>query len=186
MKTKLHKLLSALSLFIGIMSTANAAKIDAMAGFYSFSADVTGKSTSISGVGVYEVAYLAPFKNSFEFVLGYSFTMTGVIGGDYGYGPKLGVNYFPWNFSSNEKIQLPGKTIEIRDFYKPYFGISFNQRQFQSAKSSFAGFGVSAGLEKYINDNYTVKGEVRVNTYSGPSSSTASEKNLLVGVLFNF
>ncbi|MBC7715067.1 MAG: hypothetical protein H7177_17100 [Rhizobacter sp.] len=186
MKTKLLKLLSALTLILGTMSSASATKIDVMAGFYSFSANVLGKSTAVSGVGTYEISYLSPFKNHFEFVVGYSMTMTGVIGGDYSYGPKLGVNYFPWNFSSNEKISLPNKTIEVKDFYKPYFGFAFNQRQFQSAKSSFAGFGASAGMEKYINSNYTIKTELRMNTYTGPSAGTAKEMNVLVGIIFNF
>ncbi len=185
MNTK-HKLLNVLVIVACLTPAAQAAKIDAMLGFYTFKAEVSGKSTSLSGLGVYEVSYLAPFKNHFEFVLGYSFTMTNIVGGDYAYGPKLGVNYFPWSFSGNEKIDLPNKTIEVKDFYKPYVGLSFNQRQFQSAKSSFAGFGISAGVEKHINDNYTIKSEIRMNSYSGPSGATASEINALVGVLFNF
>lgn len=185
MSTK-TKLLSALAFTVFCMPSAHAAKFDAMFGFYSFKADVAGKSTSLSGLGVYEVSYLASFKNHFEFVIGYSFTMTSIVGGDYAYGPKLGINYFPWSFSGDEKISLPNKTIEIKDFYKPYVGLSFNQRQFQSAKSSFAGFGISGGVEKYINENYTIKTEIRMNSYSGPSGATATEMNALVGVLFNF
>ncbi len=186
MKTNLFKLLSFIGPMILTVPSAHAGKLDAMLGFYSFQATVQDKSANFSGLGAYEVSYLAPFKNHFEFVIGYSLTMTDIVGGDFSYGPKLGVNYFPFNFSSNEKIMLSNKTIEIQDFYKPYIGINFGQKQFQSAKTSFAGFGVSLGMEKYINTNYTMKGEVKMNNYSGPSGSSAKEMNLLVGVLFNF
>jgi hypothetical protein len=112
--------------------------------------------------------------------------MTSVIGGDYSYGPKLGLNYFPVNFASNEKIELPNKVIQVRDFYKPYVGFAFNQRQFQSARTSYAGFGISLGCEKYINKNYTIKGEVKMNTYTGASDASASEMNLLIGLVMGF
>lgn len=186
MKTNLFKLLSLTGLAIIPMSSAYAGKLDAMLGFYSFNATVQNKSASFSGLGAYEMSYLIPFKNHFELVLGYSLTMTDIIGGDFSYGPKIGINYFPLNFSSNEKIILPNQTIDIQDFYKPYVGLNFSQKQFQSAKTSFAGFGVSVGMEKYINQDYTIKAEVKMNNYSGPSGSTAKEMNLLVGMLFNF
>ncbi len=186
MKMKMLKLLSAGAIVLTTMDFANAGKIDFMTGFYSFDAEIAGKSAKFSGLGIYEASYLMPFKNHFELSLGYSFTMTDIIGGDMSYGPKIAVNYFPFNFSSNEKIELQNKTIEVRDFYKPYIGISFNQKQFQSAKTSFAGFGVSLGMEKFINTDYTIKTEIKMNNYTGASDSTASEMNLLVGLLFNF
>lgn len=186
MKTKLLKLLSAGALIFTTINSAHAGKIDFMTGFYSFNAEVAGKTAKFSGLGIYEAAYLIPFKSHFELSLGYSFTMTDIIGGDMSYGPKIGVNYFPFNFSSNEKIELQNKTIEVRDFYKPYIGASFNQKQFQSAKTSFAGFGVSLGLEKFINQSYTIKTEIKMNSYTGASDSTANEMNLLVGLIFNF
>jgi len=186
MKTTLFKLLSLTGLMLLTTPTAQAGKIDAMVGFYSFKATVQNKSANFSGLGAYEFSYLAPFKNHFELVIGYSLIMTDIVGGDLSYGPKIGVNYFPFNFSKNETISLPNKTIEIQDFYKPYVGLNFGQKQFQSAKTSFAGFGFSLGMEKYINPDYTVKGEIKMNNYSGPSGSTAKEMNLLVGMLFNF
>ena len=84
------------NIFLLLAKTASAAKLDAMVGAYSFSASVQGRSTSFSGAGTYELAYLAPFRDHFELNLGYSFTMTNVVGGDYSYGPKLGVNFFPF------------------------------------------------------------------------------------------
>ncbi len=181
---KLHSFLA-----IGLILTsfnAFAAKYDFMLGAYSYSAKVSGKSTSLSGLGAYEAAYLIPFKDYFELNLGYSFTMTSIIGGDYSYGPKIGFNYFPWNFSSNEKVLIDNKSIEIHDFYKPYIGLAFNQRQFQSAKASFAGFGVSIGFEKYLNSKYTLKSEIKMNSYSGASEARATETNILVGLVMGY
>jgi hypothetical protein len=167
-------------------NNAFAGKYDLMFGMYSYSAKVSNKTTAVSGLGTYEGSYLMPLKDHFEISLGYSFTMTGIIGGDYSYGPKLGVNYYPVNFASNEKIELPNKTIEIHDFYKPYIGVAFNQRQFQSAKTSYAGFGFSLGCEKYINSNYTIKSEVKMNSYTGASEAQATETNILIGLVLGF
>ena len=184
MTTKLHSLLL---LNLLLLSTKTyAGKYDIMVGGYSYVAKVGTKTTSISGPGTYEASYLLSFKDQFEMNLGYSFTMTGIIGGDFAYGPKIGINYFPLNFSSNDKIELPNKSIEIHDFYKPYVGLTFNQRQFQSAKTSYAGFGLSLGLEKYISPKYTIKTEIKKNTYTGASDASATEMNLLVGLVFNY
>jgi hypothetical protein len=185
MKMNKQKLLSLAALFF-LSNTAFAGKIDAMMGAYSFNASVKDKTTSLSGLGTYEMAYLMPFKDHFEINIGYSFTMTGVIGGDYSYGPKIGINYFPFNFSNNEKIIVENKTIEIQDYFKPYAGFSFNQRQYQSAKASYAGFGISAGFEKFINPKYTIKSEMKLNSYTGAANAKATEINVLVGLLFSF
>jgi hypothetical protein len=186
MKTN-YKLLSfLLATFIVNCSPAQASKFDLLFGAFSYDAKVGSKSTKVSGLGTYEIAYLLPFKDHFEINLGYSFTMTSIISGDYSYGPKLGVNYFPFNFSSNEKIILPNKVVEVHDYMKPYVGISFNQRQFQSAKSSYAGFGLSLGVEKFINPKYTLKFELKLNNYTGAAEATASEKNILTGLVISF
>jgi hypothetical protein len=169
-----------------LSTNSYAGKYDLMFGMYSYTAKVSGKTTSLSGLGTYEASYLVSFKDHFEMNLGYSFTMTSIIGGDYAYGPKIGINYFPLNFSSNDKVEVNNKSIEVHDYYKPYVGIAFNQRQFQSAKTSYAGFGFSLGCEKYINPRYTMKTEVKMNTYTGASDASASELNLLVGLVFGF
>jgi hypothetical protein len=186
MKKTSQLLLNSVAVFILLLNTAHAGKLDAMMGVYSLNATAKGKTTSLSGLGTYEMAYLLPFKDNFEINLGYSFTMTGVIGGDYSYGPKLGVNYFPFNFSSSEKIKVENKTIEVQDFFKPYIGLSFNQRQYQSASASYAGFGVSTGFEKYINPKYTIKSEIKMNSYTGATKAKATEINMLFGLVFSF
>jgi hypothetical protein len=186
MKKTSRTLLKCSLLTILLIDSALAGKLDAMLGAYSLNASVNGKSTALSGLGTYELAYLIPFKDHFELNIGYSFTMAGVIGGDYSYGPKLGVNFFPFNFSGSEKILLNNKTIEVQDFFKPYVGLTFNQRQYQSAKASYAGLGISAGFEKYISPKYTIKSEIKMNSYTGAADAKATEINILTGLIFNF
>jgi hypothetical protein len=181
MKLKLLSLIFLLSI-----SNAYAGKYDITTGFFSLSGKNSGKSSTVSGLGIYEASYINTFKEKFEFFVGYSLTMTGIVGGDMSFGPKLGINFFPLNYSSNEIIQLEGKTIEVHDYWKPYIGVSFNQRQFQSVKNSFAGLGFNLGTEKYINQQFTIKTELKLNTYTGPSNSSASEMNLLVGLVYGF
>lgn len=60
-------------------------------------------------------------------------------GGDLRIGPKIGIDYFPANFSSSEKIELNDQIIDVHDFYKPYVGFACNQRLFHSVKTSYAG-----------------------------------------------
>lgn len=183
MNLKLLKFILFLMIFSNI---ALAGKFDILAGAYSFTGSVSGKSSKFSGLGIYEMSFMQSFGSHFEANLGYSFTMTGIIGGDYSYGPKLGINYYPFNFSSNEQIMLMNKTISVQDFFKPYVGIAFNQRQYQSVKTSYAGFGLSIGCEKYINPNYTVKTEIKLNSYTGAGQATAKEMNILGGLVFSF
>lgn len=181
-----QKLLSIFFSFIFISNFAFAGKIDVMTGYFNFSGEASGRKSTVSGAGLYEISYLGSFAERFEFLAGYSLTMTGIIGGDMSYGPKIGLSYYPINFSSNERIQLEGKTIEVHDFLKPYIGFTFNQRQFQSVRNSYAGLGLSLGAEKYINQRITIKSELKLNSYNGPSNSTASEMNLLVGLVYGF
>ena len=51
---------------------------------------------------------------------------------------------------------------------------------------AFAGIGLSVGCEKYISPKYTVKTEVKMNSYTGPSQATASEINILAGLVLGF
>lgn len=183
---KIIKQLKLTLILFFICNLAVAGKIDLLTGFYSFSGKSGNRSSSVSGLGIYEMSYLGAFKDQFEFMAGYSLTMTGIIGGDMSYGAKLGINYYPFNFSSDQKIELDGKEIEVHDNLKPYLGIGFNQRQFQSVRNAYAGLGITVGCEKYINPKYTLRSEVKFNTYSGSSNSTASEINVLVGLVFGF
>lgn len=179
------KLLNSLIIFMS-MPLAFAGKYDIMFGAFSLNAKVSTRSTNVSGLGTYEASYLNPLSDHFELNLGYSFTMTNIIGGDYSYGPKLGVNYYPINYASNAEINTKDKVIQISDHYKPYLGLAFNQRQFQSARTSYAGFGMALGCEKYINSDYTIKSEVKMNTYTGAQEATASEMNILIGLVRGF
>lgn len=167
-------------------SESYAAKFDLLFGAYSSSGQGAGKNTSISGLGVFEMSYLIPIKEKFEIILGYNYTIIGGITSDYSYGPKLGFNYFPFNFSSNEKIVMPNSTIEVNDFFKPFVGFNFSQKQFVSNKTFFAGFGLAAGFEKYISPKYTVKAEIKYKTLTGSSESSLSEINVLGGLIILF
>ncbi len=184
-KTMKLKLLSSILIFFS-MTNVYAGKYDVMFGAFSMNAKVSTRTTNISGLGTYEASYLNSLSDHFELNLGYSFTMTNIIGGDYSYGPKLGINYYPINYASNAEIKTANKVIQVNDHYKPYVGIAFNQRQFQSARTSYAGFGMALGCEKYINSEYTIKSEVKMNTYTGAQEATASEMNILIGLVLGF
>lgn len=182
----MYKYILSIFLLFSFSSNSYAGKLDILFGAYSSSGQGSGKTTSLSGLGSFEMSYLIPIREKFEVSLGYNYTIIGGITSDYSYGPKLGVNYFPFNFSSSEKIILPNTTIDVNDFFKPYVGLNFNQKQFVSNKTFFAGFGVAAGFEKYISPQYTVKAEIKYKALTGSSESSLNEINLLGGLVIVF
>lgn len=182
----LYKYILVTIFLFSISSNSYAGKLDLLFGAYSSSGQGSGKTTSLSGLGSFEMSYLVPIREKFEVSLGYNYTIIGGITSDYSYGPKLGVNYFPFNFSSNEKIVLPNATIEVNDFFKPFVGLNFSQKQFVSNKTFFAGFGLGAGFEKYISPEYTIKAEIKYKTLTGSSDSSLNEINILGGLVIVF
>jgi hypothetical protein len=168
--------------------SAHAGKVEFSAGAYSFTANnKTNRTTkTLSGVGSYRLAYHMPVRDRFEFDLGYSLLATQTIGGDLAFGFDLGINYFP--FSPLGEIRAESGTTHalFQPLWRPFVGISFNQRNFQSTSSQYAGGGAKVGTEYQWNSNFSVSGALRYIGLNGPNSSTATQIDLLGGVNVQF
>ncbi len=171
-----------LCFFIFSSSASYAAKFDFMAGMFSLDATAGAGKTSVSSVGSYRTAFSKSVLDKIDVLVGYTLNMTNTIGGDMAYGIDFGFNYFPFTFSESKEFEKNGISIKRDELYRPYIGLSFNQRQFQSIKNSYAGFGLDIGCEYSMNKHYSFKAEFRYITLGGSSDSNATEMNMLAGI----
>lgn len=176
------KLLSLLFLLFFVSIPAQASKFDMLFGMFSLAATGSSGDTSLSSLGSYRVAYGHSVFDKFDLTLGYTLNMTNTIGGDLAYGLDVGVNYFPFTFSESQNFDRESVAISSEEIWRPYIGLSFNQRQFQSIRNSYAGFGLGLGTEYAFNKSYSLKAEFRYISLSGSSESEATEMNTLFGI----
>lgn len=179
---KLKITLISLGLLLGASQSLAEGKLDLMFGGFTINASTDNGSGSMSGVGSYLVAYRYPLSSSLELGLGYSLNATETFGGDLGYGPDLGLAYFPLTTTSTTEFHNKDTAIRISPLWRPYFSLSFHQRQFQSTQTSYGGFGLAAGAEYQWRPDLSVKAEVRGLGLSGPSNSKATEFDGFVGL----
>ena len=177
-----RKLLKLALIPLALIPDAQAAKFDFMLGMFSLTATTTSGDTNVSSLGSYRAAFSRPILDQLDAFIGYTLNMSNTVGGDLGYGLDIGCNYFPFTFTESKILEKEGLTIRRDEIWRPYAGISFNQRQFQSVKNSYAGFGVNAGTEYSLNKNYSLKAEIRYISLAGSSESEATEINVLAGV----
>ena len=124
--------------------------------------------------------------NKFEVAIGYTVYFTGVISGDSGSGLDLGLNYFPLTSAGPIEDKGEGAVMAIEELWRPYLGVTFNQRNFQSVQTTYSGYGFVIGLERVLNSTTNLNSTIRMITLNGPKSSTAKETDFLVGLGFKF
>jgi len=187
---ELHKiayglLLSAITIFPNF---SHARKLEFSAGFFSFSAanERNGTSKSISGLGAYRVAYLHPFWNHYELDVGYSLLATKTIGGDLSFGFDIGVNYFFMSTVGDVAAKSERVVLLLQDQWRPFLGVSFNQRNFQSTSAQYAGMGLKVGTEYQLTEDVSVSSTVRYILLGGPDQSEANQIEMLFGAVVEF
>ncbi len=178
-------LVTILLVIFGIAPLAEAnGKVDVMLGSYTLSAKTRTASKSISGLGSYQLGYRYSFLNHLDVQLAYSLIASKTFSGDLGYGPDFGVVYFPFTSSGPIAGETPTLQVKIHEYYKPFVSFAFHQRQYQSTQSAYAGFSGSGGSEFFYNSQYSFKAELRIIQLAGPSNTTATETDLLLGIVY--
>lgn len=167
---------------------AAAAKLVLSGGAYQFSAENANNrvSRSLSGLGSYQVAYHHVVNQTIELDVGYSLLATDTFGGDISFGFDLGVNYFPMTGAEDIRAENDAALIVLSDRWRPFVGVSFNQRNFQSTNSQFAGFGFKGGTEYQFDERFAIHGTVRYLLLGGPSESSATQIDILTGIVIQF
>jgi hypothetical protein len=179
------KLLRSLLLaFFCSSAWAEGGKIGFSTGFFAISAKANGKSDSISNPSAFRGSYAKSVLRKYELSVGYTFLLSDFSGSDLGYGIDIGANYFPLTLSSDQNFKNSEASIRSYSNYSPYIGLGFYQRNFQSIKNSYAGFGATLGCEKYYSAEINFKAEARYISMSGSGESEATEVNLLIGIIY--
>lgn len=170
-----------------LTNTALASKVDLDAGVYNFSAKNTRTNTSqsLSGLGSYRLGYRYGFFDHYELDLGYSLLATKTFSGDLSFGVDLGLNFFPFSYTKGIEIKTKSVSSSYQEHWKPFIGISFNQRNFQSISSQYAGAGIQIGIEHPFQ-NYFLTTKLRYFSLLGPNNSNASQVDWFFGVSFQF
>jgi opacity protein-like surface antigen len=171
--------------FAGSVARAADNKLEFSGGAYALTAKTAKRSGNLSGLGIYHIGYSYGFGNQFEFQLGYTLFMSGIVTGDLGFGPDLGLLYYPLTDTGIRKVSTESIRLSVEDVVRPFMSLGFHQRQFQSVDSSYAGFSVGAGAEYGWTQDYSLKAQIRYLLLNGPSSATANQLDLLFGVNFS-
>jgi opacity protein-like surface antigen len=167
-------------------ASADNGRLDLSYGLFSFNAKSGEEKTNISSPSAFALAYIRPVSSHFDLVGGYSLLMADLSGSDIGYGFNLGANYRFFSGPMREKYSLKGLSIVSQQEWIPFVGFGFYQRNFQSAKNTFAGFGFSGGTEKRLTDTLNLKVEARFIQLNGAAQSSATEMDLLFGLVVKF
>jgi hypothetical protein len=178
----------ALSFTVLLSARAGASALEFGFGAYHFGAENkrNHSSDSLTGVGSYHLAYHQAISERVELDIGYSILATNTFGGDLAFGPDIGFNYFPLTRAFPYRADFQGTTIELADRWAPYVGASFEQRNFQSTSSQYAGAGLKAGVNYLYDAQFRWMGSVRGSFLAGPNQSTATQIDLLFGGIYQF
>lgn len=172
-------------LFIGT-SAHSKAKLDILGGYFSLQAKTKDKSGNVNNIGAYQVNFRYAVTHYLEMAVGYSLVASKTFTGDFGFGPDIGLVYFP--FTSANPIDASSENVHFRSYelYKPFLSGTFHQRQYQSIQSSYAGFGFGGGTEIYWKNNMSFNVGFRYLPLAGPDSAISNEVDALFGVTFAF
>lgn len=161
-------------------------KLDTLFGYYSLTAETNSGSGKLAALGLYNFYVRKSFVPRFDFGIGYTLQMSKSFFGDVSYGPDLGFYYFPVSNATPLYANNSNTQFYLNESYKPYVGINFHQRNYQSAKSSYAGFSIIAGCEFDIGYKFSLNSQIRYLDLSGPQNSKAKDLNFLGGLTFWF
>lgn len=175
-----------IAFFAASSASATQNKFDLGIGYYQVSAKTNTGSGSTSGPGLYQLNFRRALAPRFEIAIGYTIYFSNLVSGDSGSGLDIGVNYYPFSFSGPVEANGPGAKIELEELWRPYFGVTFNQRNFQSVQSTYTGFGAVVGLERVLTETLNLNADVRYIKLSGPRGSSGTEMDLAAGVGFKF
>lgn len=161
-------------------------KFDMLFGYYDFSAETNTTSGKLSALGLYTFSVRKSFAPQFDFGLGYTLQMSKSFLGDVSYGPDLNAYYFPISNATPVIAKNQISSFVLNEIYRPFLGLGFHQRNYQSSKSSYAGFSLQFGCEFDINQMFSLTTQLRHLNLSGPQDSKAKDLNLLAGLTFWF
>lgn len=166
----------------------NADKLDFTAGAYQFAASNKRNNTSstLSGLGSYHLGYRRALLNNYELDLGYSLLATEIFAGDLSFGFDVGINYFPITSAGDIQVSAGDDIAIFQHLWRPFLGLGFHQRNFQSTNSQYAGVGFKIGCEYQAAPQFSYLGIIRYISLGGPNNSDANQLDFSIGASFQF
>jgi hypothetical protein len=180
------KYLLLLCVWVGGGSDAQARKLDWSTGYFKLVAKTPTAKGTVSSFSTYQISLRLALVSRLEIGVGYTLNFSKFLSGDMGYGPDLGMFYFPFSGASAARINQGNIFWEQSEPVRPFVCAHFHQRQFQSIQASYAGFSAGAGLEYWMLPPFGLRVWVNSSRLMGPLQSTASETNLLIGASVEF
>lgn len=177
--------LLSLLFFVSSLAYGGNEKLALDVGYFALDASAGGESSSISNPSAFRLAFLKPLTEKVELNLAYSLILADFSGSDLGFGPDLGLNYYFLTSAADKKLETEEFKVRVSELWKPYLGLAFHQRNFQSVKNSYAGFGLSIGVEHRYERNLAFRTEARYIGLAGSGESEATELGLFFGVVIN-
>lgn len=173
------------SLLLLIPGKALAHLAEVQGGYFSIRAKTSTASESISSFSALAFGYAHRINRYINTDFGYSVLSGSYAGSDLGYGINLGVKAYLY---PDRDLNFENKVFSYFSYrvLRPYAGVGFYQRNFQSIKNSYAGLGYKIGTEYALSNDYGLIGEMRFISLSGSGESKLVETNALFGVYFKF
>jgi hypothetical protein len=187
MKLRLLSFIMTTFVVLFMAPRSQAKKIQAKGGIFNVSAKTDNDEGSLSNIGSYQLTYHQPMFQRVDLFFGYTVIMSNGVGGDMGFGFDLGLLYYPFTYNSGSAFFAQGGSVEIREIWRPYVGVGFLERRFQSVKANYSGFSAIAGTEREL-DFYEASaiGELRYGQLLGSTGATATELLVLIGLSVPF
>jgi hypothetical protein len=176
------KRLSLLLIIFLISSKVFAHKLNLSAGYYSYSAKTSSGTSSISGPSSFSFRYSHSVIPKFELSVGYTLNTEKITGGDISYGADVGGLFYPLSEAQTKEFNSTRLFAQSFSQWRPKLGMFFHQRQFQSVRTSYAGFGFLGGTEWHWRDNFFLEGNIRYIALNGPNKSEANITEILIGL----
>ena len=187
MKNRLHKQVFAILFGLLLSSQALAVSYDlgVKYGFYSFSSQTSTETASISFPGYFGFEFDISVTDNLVIAPGYSMYIISTESIDLGYGFDLIAKYFPFTSASVTRETNKNDEWTSAPLWRPYVMAGFEQRQFQSIQSNYAGILVGLGTHYQMFQEDYLFGECNFSYLSGPSTSNIKELKLAIGYGFS-
>lgn len=162
------------------------AQVGSSLSYFSITSKTSAGQRNLSNLGHFMVSYEIPVLDRVTIKPSYSLYIVGSDLSDLGYGLNLEFDYYPFSFNRRLIYKDQNLFVSSSEKLRPYVGLSFHQRQYQSIQSSYAGLGINVGAD------YQWQQDTKLNVWfaslslSGPLDSEISEIQFGVGTTLQF
>jgi hypothetical protein len=165
---------------------ASGNSLDLEIGGFFVNASAQDSSGKIAALGTYRIGYRRSINSHFDIGLGYTILFTRIVSGDSGFGLDLNGTYYFLGASSLQEARAEGNYLSYSENLRPFFSLSFAQRNYQSTQTSYAGFGAAIGVDKVLLERLSGRVSIRAYSLSAGETAKATEISAYGGIVIEF